>query len=234
MSKIKDLKVLWILVAIFGLSVTVAQAQTTGKVGINTDTPKATLDVKKGDSDFPGVIVPRVTGTFLQEATYGFPQHNAIVYVEDLGTMGATADARKQAEFVTGEGYYYFDAEEPGHSGYARGRWMRWAPKANWFYMPSISIPTDNPGNGAERSLNLYTKYRDQFSDVVGNNGVKSTNAPDAIPFFVKSNELYYYITDYDKAVLEIISLSDQGVLKYKVKTAPTPCSFINIVFVVK
>ncbi len=233
MSKINNLKALWALVIIFGLSITIAQAQTTGKVGINTDNPKATLDVKKGASDYPGVIAPRIGGDALQAINYGTDQNGAIVYAT---SASATAGTAVQTEYVTEKGYYYFDATAASNAG----RWIRLVAgdpvaekKVNWFYMPSISIPTNNAGDGVERTLNLYDQYVAQFT----NPDVKSGSAPAAIPNFPQADQLYYYITDYDDAVLEInqaTGLSDSGELKYKVLTAPTPCSFINIVFVIK
>ncbi len=243
MSKIKNLKALWILVAIFGLSVTIAQAQTTtGNVGINTDNPKATLDVKKGveNGHVAGIIAPYVTGQNLTDATnYGPEQNAAIVYVTD--PAGAQVGLDEQTEFVTAEGYYYFDADAED----SKGRWMRLTignpvedKKVNWFYMPSISISTKLPEGiddyPFEAEINLYNEYKDQFTTP----DVASTGAPAAIPNFPEATDLYYYITDYDGNVLDISSsglgLSAEGVLSYKVLSAPTPCSFINIVFVIK
>ncbi len=233
MLKVKNLKALWMLVAIFGLSVTVAQAQT-GNVGVNTDTPKATLDVKKGPASdhIAGIIAPYVTGGELAAATgYGTDQNSAIVYVTD--PAGSEAGLEKQTKYVTAEGYYYFDADAED----AQGRWMRLVVgnplkdnKVNWFYMPSISIDASAPVSS--QTLNLYTEYTDQFQNVAAPN--RSTSAPSDVPFLVDPEDLYYYVVDFDPSVIQVNSISDQGVMNYDILQAADECAFINIVFVIK
>ncbi len=233
MSKINNLKALWILVVIFGLSITMAQAQT-GNVGVNTDDPKATLDVKKSAATdhVAGIIAPYVTGTDLKDANtaglYGAAQNAAIVYVTDPN--GAESGQEKQTKYVTEEGYYYFDADAE-----ADGRWMRLTignpvedKKVNWFYMPSISIPTDATGD--DKTIDLYARYKAQFTTPK----VASADAPATIPNFPAATDLHYYVTDYDEGVLSDISIDANGVMTYDVDATPTPCSFINIVFVIK
>ncbi|MDY3319530.1 hypothetical protein PG343_08960 [Riemerella anatipestifer] len=77
------------------------------QVGINTPTPKATLDVmgKALDTDaLDGIIPPRLKGVELKAKTYTLEQQGAIVYVTEAETSpsGQTAN-------VTDAGYYYFD-----------------------------------------------------------------------------------------------------------------------------
>ncbi|NML72490.1 hypothetical protein HHL23_22325 [Chryseobacterium sp. RP-3-3] len=81
------------------------------QVGINTETPKATLDVTGKPSDVTktdGFIAPRLTGAELKakDANYDTPQTGAIVYV----TQGLlpTATTTKTVNITT-TGYYYFD-----------------------------------------------------------------------------------------------------------------------------
>ncbi len=227
MSKIKNVKALWILVAILGLSVTIAQAQT-GNVGINTDAPKATLDVKKGLSNYPGVIAPRIAGDDLQavDPAYGSDQDGAIVYATSASSVAGT---EVQTKYVTEKGYYYFDAAaETG------GRWIRLVvgdpvakKKVNWFYMPSIAIPTDATGPG---EINLYNEYKAQFE----NPKASSAGPGSKIPFYANASDIEYYVTDYDQNVLSGISIDATGRMTYNVDATPTDCSFINIVFVIK
>ncbi|CAA7392196.1 FISUMP domain-containing protein [Chryseobacterium fistulae] len=87
-----------------------------GQVGVNTDTPKATLDVRAKNMDgstAEGILVPRLTGNTLFSAiasnTYGMDQNGAMVYVTE------TPDPSNQVNqtlHVDAVGYYYFNADQ--------------------------------------------------------------------------------------------------------------------------
>ncbi|NIF04304.1 hypothetical protein F3J23_02525 [Chryseobacterium sp. Tr-659] len=91
-----------------------SQAQQ-GRVGINTTTPAATLDVAATTTDNArpdALLVPRMTAAELSSkddtsGTYGAPQNGALVYI----TAGTGAGARKAK--ITGPGFYYFDNTVP-------------------------------------------------------------------------------------------------------------------------
>jgi len=91
-------------IALLGASLTMAQ------VGINTEEPKATLDVVASPDDLTktdGFIAPRLTGDDLRakNALYNAPdQTGAVIYV----TAADSSPAGKTIN-VTEEGYYYFD-----------------------------------------------------------------------------------------------------------------------------
>ncbi|WPO83399.1 hypothetical protein SD427_03395 [Chryseobacterium sp. JJR-5R] len=79
------------------------------QVGINTQTPRATLDVtaKNTNGTTPeGFIPPRLTGNQVQAADvqYGAGQAGAIVYI----TAPVTSPSTKTANIIA-EGYYYFN-----------------------------------------------------------------------------------------------------------------------------
>lgn len=79
------------------------------QVGVNTVTPKATLDVvsKNIDGSTPeGIIAPRLTGDQIKAADmqYGSAQKGAIVYA-----TAAVGTISSKTINVTSEGYYYFD-----------------------------------------------------------------------------------------------------------------------------
>lgn len=81
-----------------------------GRVGINTDVPKTTLDVAGKPSDvtyLDGLQAPRVTRAQLtaKTALYGADQKGAIIYVSDISGGDATGSRVN----VTSVGYYYFD-----------------------------------------------------------------------------------------------------------------------------
>lgn len=87
----------------------IAQAQQ-GRVGINTTTPGATLDIVANTTDTTrpdAVLVPRMTATQLNDknSAYGTAQNGALVFVTSgTGTVGT-----KTAN-VTGTGFYYYNS----------------------------------------------------------------------------------------------------------------------------
>ncbi|NML70486.1 hypothetical protein HHL23_11815 [Chryseobacterium sp. RP-3-3] len=107
-------KILLTATMLVGLSA-VSKAQTTGRVGINTTAPSATLDVVANTTDNArpdALLVPRMTAAELStkddtSGTYGAPQNGAIVYI----TSGTGSGARKVK--ITGAGFYYFDNTVP-------------------------------------------------------------------------------------------------------------------------
>ncbi|MFP3596989.1 hypothetical protein [Chryseobacterium sp. SIMBA_029] len=86
------------------------------QVGINTASPKATLDVTgmPGIATLPdGVIAPRLTGNQLaaKDAAYGIEQIGTLVYA----TAAVTVPTVKTAN-VTQAGYYMFDGTKWGYT----------------------------------------------------------------------------------------------------------------------
>lgn len=80
-----------------------------GQVGINTETPKATLDVVATPLDatkIDGFIAPRISGNDLasKDALYTSAQTGAIVYA-----TAAVSSPTVKTTNVTSVGYYYFD-----------------------------------------------------------------------------------------------------------------------------
>ncbi len=77
------------------------------QVGVNTDTPAATMDIvgkPTQSSVMDGIIAPRIEGAQLRAKSYTPAQTGALVYVTvaDITPDGQTID-------VTAPGYYYFD-----------------------------------------------------------------------------------------------------------------------------
>ena len=100
----------YLAIALLGFSVSL-NAQTAKKgVGIKTDTPQTTLDVRAEatDTTMPdGVLVPRLTVTELnaKSAVYGADQNGALVFV----TSNTQGGAGTKVENVKDPGFYYYD-----------------------------------------------------------------------------------------------------------------------------
>ncbi|WP_339700770.1 hypothetical protein [uncultured Marixanthomonas sp.] len=78
------------------------------QVGINTVSPKATLDINGNPSvvsEMDGIIPPRLTGNELNNKTYTTDQVGALVYI----TAPRTDPDNSQTGLVTDTGYYFFN-----------------------------------------------------------------------------------------------------------------------------
>lgn len=114
-----------------------------GQVGIDTQEPKATLDIVARPTDntkIDGVIAPRLKGSELKgkDGLYTTDQTGTIVYVtEEL----ATADTTPKTVNVTSVGYYYFDGAV-------------WQKLTNANMEPWYDIATNTPAT--ENTQNIY------------------------------------------------------------------------------
>ena len=80
------------------------------QVGINTETPQATLDVAGKPTittALDGIIAPRLSGANLATKTYTSAQTGALVYVDT-----AAPSNTGQVVNVNKAGYYYFDGTQ--------------------------------------------------------------------------------------------------------------------------
>ncbi len=112
----------------------------------------------------------------------------------------------------------------------------------NWFYMPSIVLPTDPAtlswgtydAGTQVFTIDLYTEiYARQFRLADATTSYKSAGAG-TLPLKA-ADELEYFIVYYDKEAFTIQSLDANGVLKYKADPAKvTEKTFMNIVFKIK
>ena len=151
---------------------TTAFAQT-GRVGVNTETPAATLDVAGKPAIttvVDGVIVPRLTGDQLKakDAVYLAAQTGAIVYA-----TAAAAPTTAKTINVTAAGQYYFDGtvwQNMSGSGAASGLVVKRVAMntltagANGLY---TITDTDLPTNAA---LPILVSYEDAAGNVTSVN----------------------------------------------------------------
>lgn len=223
-----------IYLSIFLLTAGLSQAQ----VGFGTPTPNASAQVDISATD-KGLLIPRIA---LEKNNLSTPlsAHVAGMIIYNTTTSDVNA-SDYDAQSAVYPGLYQNDGS----------KWVQLIGKdyatVKFFYMPSIVFNTSNTGVGLKR--NLYAEYISQFTNkqlVVNSTtggevgtGTRSTfkknpSAPDVIPHLPKSEDLYYYITDYDTTALSNISIDDNGIMTYDVIGTGTPYSFVNIVFVVK
>jgi len=151
------------------------------------------------------------------------------------------------------KGVYIWDGSKWSQVGSGTGQ--------RFFYMPAFNLPLDRitPSGQEEPPVSLYDVYRWQFSNDAGRTAINATQHPymsGINPKYVPSTgnttanvtipspengllygpkDLDYVITHYDTDIIEVIEISDIGVLRYKViDNDPGPESFINVVFVVR
>lgn len=87
---------------------------TYSQIGVNTATPKATLDVRSSASDpskTDGIIVPKLTGDQLKlkDNLYGTEHIGTIIYA--TAAVSSSSPTIKTAA-VTSQGFYYFDGNK--------------------------------------------------------------------------------------------------------------------------
>ena len=159
-----------------------------GRVGINTSTPAATLDVVASPSiptRIDGFIAPRLKGSELKvkNSLYGTDQDAAIVYVTEALALGDTDDKTTN---VTSIGYYYFDKTQG-----TAGRWMKIAnPVAAAVYQEPWNVwETTTPATTnsqkiyqkASVSIGENTSIGDNFNFAVGEKNTATGNQSMAI-----------------------------------------------------
>lgn len=190
------------------------------QVGINTIAPGSTFDVSKSTDAAvaDGVLVTRMTGDELKakDALYLANQNSALVYI----TAVPNPTTAKTINVKT-PGFYYYDS--------SISQWVGAFKNDNFpkfFYMPSVLVNTSTLG---VKTLNLYDIYSAQFTSPP----VKSAGSKGSIPTLPRT-QLEYYVTYYDTALLDTVSIDANGLMSYNVKGNASDASFMNIVFVVK
>lgn len=204
------LKVVLIMAIIIGVRLPVG-----AQVTIGSDNPphkESLLDLKEdaGGNSSRGFLLPRVNLRATDDPT-PLSEHVEGMFVYNLATSDAGSKTIKP-------GIYYNTGKkwEKANSIFT-----------NWFYMPSVVFDTSSTG---EMTKDLYQLYVDQFNTPK----FRSANAPSFISYVPEAEDIYYYITYYDEEVFEILSLSEKGELKYKIKEAASESTLINIIFVLK
>ena len=205
-------KVILTIGILAGVSSTFAQV---GRVGINTDDPKATLHIKadKNNKDNnPGLIIPTVS---MDKLDTGEPVESTLVYYSD-GSNSAYINQNTGStteNIGSKKGFYYYDGTD----------WQRIIRKAQ-FYMPSIVVPTTI----GEHKIDLYEEYMKQYGYAHNNvsNIPSGISMPSNRPIASSMNasplktyrrdDLDYFVVYYDNNVFTKLKLNieENGVLK--------------------
>lgn len=206
-------KVILTIGILAGVSSTFAQV---GRVGINTDDPKATLHIKadKNNKDNnPGLIIPTVS---MGKLDTGEPVESTLVYYsEGSNSAYINQNTGSTTENIgSKKGFYYYDGTD----------WQRIIRKAQ-FYMPSIVTPTTQ----GDHSINLYEEYLKQYAHKNASNidTRDNINIPNDRPIAsregasplktYRKNDLDYFVVYYDNNVFTNLSIAEDGVLTYTV-----------------
>lgn len=185
-----------IIIAAIGVmlsATTIVRAQT-GRVGINTDIPNATLDVAGVPADITktdGLIAPRLKGSELKakDALYTAPQTGAIVYVNEALLPAATT---AKTVNVTAVGYFYFDGvqwvalKSGGAGGAEPWRVQNTATEAtantqNIYQTGKVAVGTGFDAAVSGYQFEVAGGYRMQTSDGTSTFGTMSTDASKAV-----------------------------------------------------
>lgn len=222
-------KVILTIGILAGVSSTFAQV---GRVGINTDDPKATLHIKadKNNKDNnPGLIIPNVSMDKLNEN--GHEESTLVYYSEGSNSAYINQNDQSTTENIgSKKGFYYYDGTD----------WQRIIRKAQ-FYMPSIVVPT----TVGPHSIDLYEEYIKQYADSNGTNtsnkqappnrswNIQTNNSNNHLKTYAK-DDLDYFVVYYDNNVFTSLNITDKGVLTYEVTTESakniSAQTFMNIV----
>lgn len=137
-------------------------------------------------------------------------------------------------------GLMVYNLTEDSNKGFTEGLYywngLKWViptgtdPESKFFYMPSFILDTATPHN-SNKTIDLYDAYQKQFTAIPANR--RNPLAKPNIPTY-DADKLDYYITGLDDTVLNIIGITNTGILTYQTKASATGITYINVVFVVK
>ena len=191
-----------------------------GRIGINTDKPKATLHIAADNDNNDinsGLIIPDVSMDKLNAEGH---EESTLVYYSG----GSNSAYINQNETSTTEnigskkGFYYYN-----HDNNDKNDWQRIIRKAQ-FYMPSIVVPTTI----GEHKIDLYEEYMKQYGHAHNNvsNIPSGISMPSNRPIASSMNasplktyrrdDLDYFVVYYDNNVFTKLKLNieENGVLK--------------------
>lgn len=212
------------------LSATFAQAQ----VGYGTPTPEAMLHVVKSTNVTNAVKIEGLTSATTESVSSLVIDENGIVKMKDVSTslmpkffyMPSVVLPTTQDQVTSLNGIYVPPATNP--------------VTPNYFNFTPAVLNTDNSVNPpvitiispAKCTVNLYGVFKNQFVSPKG----QSSNATGLTDFVLDATKYEYYVTFLDENVFTFVSLSNDGILEYQIKSDAIirNGSFMNIVLKVK
>lgn len=127
------------------------------QVGINTEAPKATLDVtaKAGNTIAEGIIAPRLSGDEIKgkDAQYTIEQKGAIIYA----TAAVTGTPAGKTINITSDGYYYFEGSIWTRFGSGKEPWLNQANDAEATANSQNIYQTGNVSIGSSTPISTFT-----------------------------------------------------------------------------
>ncbi|MEC5394796.1 hypothetical protein VQ048_05580, partial [Bergeyella sp. RCAD1439] len=158
-----------------------AFGQNDGRVGINTTTPGATLEVAPNENlpkeRAKGLLIPRLTLEAVSHMTLTPDQHSMLVFVKDVNLTGGMGGGKITG--ITDVGYYYYSQEtssDPGTwvklnagvpfslpTGTADGQVLTWDAATNQYvwrtkttlYEADGTLATDRTVSNLDRKLTI-------------------------------------------------------------------------------
>lgn len=190
-----------------------------GRIGINTDKPKATLHIAADNDNNDinsGLIIPDVSMDKLNAE--GHEESTLVYYSGGSNSAYINQNENSTTENIgSKKGFYYYDHDNNGYND-----WQRIIRKAQ-FYMPSIVTPT----TVGTHTINLYEEYIKQYADSKGSNTSNKqapnrswniqTNINDNSLKTYAKDDLDYFVVYYDKNVFTDLNVDENGVLTYTV-----------------
>ncbi len=190
-----------------------------GRIGINTDKPKATLHIAADNDNNDinsGLIIPDVGMDKLNAE--GHEESTLVYYSGGSNSAYINQNENSTTENIgSKKGFYYY-----GHDNNDKNDWQRIIRKAQ-FYMPSIVTPTTI----GTHTINLYEEYIKQYADSNGSNtsnkkapnrswNIQTNNSDNSLKIYAM-DDLDYFVVYYDNNVFTNLNVDENGVLTYTV-----------------
>lgn len=175
------------------------------QVGINTENPDPSASLDVVSTS-GGMLLPRMTTA--QKLAIQNPALGLLVFDTDLKCV---------SQYTPGDNWFCLTLPSP----------------LKWFYMPSIAISTENISTTSQ-FIDLYAEYKKQFTGSDATTFKASINSPGKIPHYPSAKDLYYYVTYYSKDVFQIIKITEEGVMEYKIIGSASDETHINIAFALR
>ncbi|MEY8760566.1 hypothetical protein [Chryseobacterium tongliaoense] len=189
------------------------------QIGINTDTPRSTLDVvgKATDtSSLDGITAPRLTGDQLRAKTYTTAQTGALVYV----TSADTAPAGQTIDVIT-TGYYYFNGT----------RWVPGSGVDTNIYNANGTLLSQRTLTQAGNSLTFTNTQKTTFSNSVGTGIMQDSGSGNRASIGLSNNgstQLWMYTDTNAASQILAVGNSTSLVIGTNATTNPTPLTFVT------